>query len=156
MAEVLAHTGNPSSVHRGGREAKQLLEQARAQVADAVGAAPADVTFTSGGTEANHLALRGFPERRLIVSAIEHDSVLAAAPDAARLPVTGDGVADLDALERLLAADSAPGIGLADARQQRNRRDPAGRRRRQDRASAWRLLHCDAIQAFGKISFAYQ
>ncbi len=110
IADVLAHAGNPSSVHRAGREAKRRLEHARQQIADRVGAAPSHVTFTSGGTEANHLALRGMPERRLIVSAIEHDSVLAAAPEAVRLPVTRDGIADLEALERLLAVDKRPAL----------------------------------------------
>lgn len=153
MAEVLAHTGNPSSVHRAGREAKKLLEQARAQVAEAVGTTPANVIFTSGGTEANHLALRGFPERRLIVSAIEHDSVLAAAPGAARLPVTGDGVADLDALERLLTAESRPGlVTLMLANNETGVIQPVAEAAKiAHRHGA--LLHCDAIQALGKISF---
>src|SRR5579859_812351 len=84
MAEALGHTGNPSSVHRWGRAARQAVEHARVQVAALVGAAPADVIFTSGGTEANHLALRGASGRRLLVSAIEHDSVRDAAPEIGR------------------------------------------------------------------------
>jgi cysteine desulfurase len=155
VAEMLAHTGNPSSVHRAGRDAKRRLEQARAQIADAVGAAPAAIIFTSGGTEANHLALRGFTERRIIVSAIEHDSVLAAAPDAARLPVTPEGLADLGALEQMLAADSRPAlVSLMLANNETGVIQPVAEATRiAHRHGA--LLHCDAIQAFGKISFNF-
>ena len=155
MAEVLAHTGNPSSVHRAGRGAKKRLEQARAQIAEGVGASPASVIFTSGGTEANRLALRGMPERRLIVSAIEHDSVLAAAPDAERLSVTSDGVADLDALDRMLATDKGPAlVSLMVANNETGAIQPVA----EAAAIVHRhgaLLHCDAIQAFGKISFNF-
>src|SRR5258706_6601988 len=77
-------SGNPSSVHAEGRQARRLLEDARAAIAAAVGARPHDVVFSSGGTEANALALtpglrRGTVQsvQRLLVSAIEHTSVLA-------------------------------------------------------------------------------
>src|SRR5919106_1593234 len=90
MAATLGRTGNPSSVHQAGREARALLENARAAVAALVGAPPEAVVFTSGGTEANNQALQSVGGRKL-VSAIEHDSVLAAAPDAARIPVDADG-----------------------------------------------------------------
>src|SRR3954454_18401754 len=73
--------GNPSSVHAEGREARRLVEGARAILATAVGALPRNVVFTSTGTEANVLALspglRGPPVERLLVSAVEHASVLA-------------------------------------------------------------------------------
>lgn len=155
MTEALAHAGNPSSVHRAGRDAKKLLEAARARIAQRVGAPPDHVVFTSGGTEANNLALRGFPDRRIIVSAIEHDSVLAAAGDAARLPVTGDGIADLDALDRMLAADSRPAlVSLMLANNETGAIQPVA----EAAAIAHRhgaLLHCDAVQALGKISFNY-
>jgi cysteine desulfurase len=155
MAEALAHVGNPSSVHRAGRDAKRMLEQARAQVAALIAAPPAYVTFTSGGTEANHLALRGFPARRLIVSAIEHDSVLAAAPEAALLPVTRDGVADLAALERLLATDERPAlVSLMLANNETGVVQPVAEAARIAHTYD-ALLHCDAIQALGKISFTF-
>src|ERR1700722_4001151 len=79
MTELLGRVGNASSVHSFGRQARRAVEQAREQVAALVGAKPAQVIFTSSGTEANNLALRGFPERVLLVSAIEHESVLRAA-----------------------------------------------------------------------------
>lgn len=75
-------TGNPASVHRAGQFARRMLERAREAVAELIGAAPATVVFTSGGTEANNLAILGSararPERRRVVSsAIEHSSILA-------------------------------------------------------------------------------
>src|SRR3984893_15528428 len=84
MAAAWDLSGNPSSVHAEGRQARRLVEDARATVASAVGAVPREVVFTSGGTEANALALTpglkrgsGPPVERLLVSAIEHASVLA-------------------------------------------------------------------------------
>src|SRR5687768_9324739 len=84
MAEALGVVGNPSSVHTEGRAARRLVEDARQKVALLVGAEPAQVTFTSGGTEANTLALtpaimlpdQKLPRQRLLVSAVEHPSVL--------------------------------------------------------------------------------
>src|SRR5882724_10476757 len=84
MALAWEVSGNPSSVHAEGREARRLVEDARAAVAAAVGAEAQNVVFTSGGTEANSLALtpglrrgKGSATERLLISAIEHASVLA-------------------------------------------------------------------------------
>src|ERR1700675_3513200 len=84
MASAWDVSGNPSSVHAEGRQARQLVEDARASISGAVGAVPRNVIFTSGGTEANALGLMpgvrrasGLPVKRLLVSAIEHASVLA-------------------------------------------------------------------------------
>src|SRR5258707_6026093 len=90
---ALEVTGNPSSVHGEGRAARHWIEQAREEVAALVGAAPRNVVFTSGGTEANMLALVPMaPRDRLLVSAIEHPSILAGwglpAGTVERLPVT--------------------------------------------------------------------
>src|SRR3954467_7666287 len=84
MATAWDLSGNPSSVHAEGRASRRLVEDARAVIAGAVGADARNVVFTSGGTEANSLALTpglrrnsGLPVNRLAVSAIEHASVLA-------------------------------------------------------------------------------
>ena len=90
ISAAIAETGNASSVHRFGQEARKRVEDARAALATLVGATPAEILFTSGGTEANNLALLGAGRTRLLVSAIEHDSVLAVAPDAERIPVGPD------------------------------------------------------------------
>ena len=116
MQAALELTGNPSSVHGEGRAARTVIEQAREAVAALVGADSRNVIFTSGGTEANALALSpsiqvGDDKRhfgRLLVSAIEHPSVLAGgqfpASSVEHLGVTADGVIDLVALEQRLAA----------------------------------------------------
>src|SRR5690554_6049105 len=108
MTEVMTAGGNPSSVHRAGRSARARVEDARRALAALVGCKPAEIVFTSGGTEANNFALAAFANRPRFVSAIEHDSILAAAPDAVRLPVDGDGLLDHAALEAELAAAPAP------------------------------------------------
>jgi cysteine desulfurase len=149
MAAALGRTGNPSSVHRAGREARALLEHARAAVAALVGAPPHAVVFTSGGTEANNQALQSDSGRGL-VSAIEHDSVLAAAPDALRIPVDGNGVIDLAKLVELLAAARPALVSVMLANNETGVIQPV----REVVVCAHRhgaLAHCDAVQAAGKI-----
>jgi cysteine desulfurase len=117
VAHALVEGGNPSSVHAAGRAARARVEQARDAVAKLIAAPASTVIFTSGGTEANALAIESAVaagSRRLIVSAIEHDSVLepARASGAAveLLPVTADGLADLAWLRTRLAGwDAAEG-----------------------------------------------
>ena len=103
MAEAFSVVGNPASPHGPGRLARQLVERARRLLGERLGVAPARVIFTSGGTEANNLALAGFAGPRL-VSAVEHLSVLDAVVDTSRAPVDSDGVLDLGALATLLAS----------------------------------------------------
>lgn len=151
MTAALARCGNASSVHRFGREARRALEAARAEVATLVGAAPAQIVFTSGGSEANQLALRGVPDRRVLVSAIEHDSVRAAVPDAAIFFVTQWGIADLDALERALAAAARPAlVSLMLANNETGVIQPVADAARLAHAHG-ALVHCDAVQAAGKL-----
>src|SRR5260370_810784 len=150
-AEALARCGNPSSVHRFGREARRALEAARAQVAALVGAAPAEVVLTSGGTEANQLALRGLPGRRVMVSAIEHDSVRQAVPDAAVVPVAPRGIVDLHALDRMLAAEPRPAlVSLMLANNETGIIQPVAEAAQIAHARG-ALLHCDAVQGAGKL-----
>jgi cysteine desulfurase len=151
VAEALALGGNPSSVHRSGRAARQRVEQARVQVAALVGANPATVVFTSGGTEANHLALAGVAGRRILVSAIEHDSVRDAVSDAAVIPATAEGSVDLAALDALLAADPRPAlVSVMLANNETGVIQPV--RDAADIAHRYgALFHTDAIQAAGKI-----
>lgn len=94
--------GNPSSVHAEGREARRLLEDARAQLAEILNVDPERIVFTSGGTEANATALHQ-AAGPVLVSAVEHPSVLENAPQAERIPVTSSGTVDLARLEARLA-----------------------------------------------------
>ena len=80
-------TGNPSSVHQSGRTVRRIIEDAREAIAGCFGGEPADLVFTSGGTEADAAAIHAMsPGRRIIVSAIEHDAIRSAAPGAAIVP----------------------------------------------------------------------
>src|SRR3954453_15228134 len=85
MTAELARIGNPSSLHASGRAARRVVEESREIIAEAMGTRPSEVIFTSGGTEADNLALKGVfwtrrsadPARtRVLVSAIEHHAVL--------------------------------------------------------------------------------
>jgi cysteine desulfurase len=152
MVEVLRGVGNPSSVHGFGRAARNLVEDARERVARLVGARPADVVFTAGGTEANNLALKGAPAAAILASAIEHPSVLNAAPDARRVPVTADGIVDLAALERMLAAARKPAlVALMLANNETGVIQPVAEAARIAQAHGAKL-HCDAVQAAGKVA----
>lgn len=151
MAKALG-VGNPSSVHRLGRDGRRLLNEARDAIAALVGVRPEEIVFTGGGTEANALALQGLPERRVLVSAIEHDSVLGNAPDAAIVPVRADGCVDLAALDAMLGADTTPAlVSVMLANNETGAiQDVAEAARIAHRHGA--LIHCDAIQAAGKIA----
>lgn len=110
MLAAIDIIGNPSSVHAGGRAANAVLETARDAVARFAGAAPEQVIFTSGGTEALALAIHGARNPgplRLIAGATEHSAVLNARADVELLPVDAHGIIDLDALEEALAAGPA-------------------------------------------------
>jgi len=148
--------GNPSSVHREGRAARHVIEQAREQVAALVGAAPRNVVFTSGGTEANVLALVPTAARdRLLVSAIEHPSVLAGgrfpAGSVEHLPVTGSGEVDLAALERRVAAlEGRALVSLMLANNETGVVQPVSQAASVVHAAGG-TLHVDAVQAAGRI-----
>jgi len=148
--------GNPSSVHREGRAARHVIEQAREQVAALVGAAPRNVVFTSGGTEANVLALVPTAARdRLLVSAIEHPSVLAGgrfpAGSVEHLPVTGSGEVDLAALERRVAAlEGRALVSLMLGNNETGVVQPVSQAASVVHAAGG-TLHVDAVQAAGRI-----
>ena len=153
--------GNPASVHRPGRAAHEALEAARRQVAALVNAKASQVVFTGGGTEANNLALKGIcsgaPRGRLLVGAVEHSAVLGPAEALAKqgwkvetVPVDGEGRYDLAALDALLKAKD---VKLVSAMLANNETGviqdiPALAVRVQ---AAGALLHCDAVQAAGKL-----
>lgn len=151
MADAMRVGGNPSSVHASGRRARAIVDKARREVASLCAAEPSEIVFTSGGTEANNLALSGAGRRRVLVSAIEHDSVRRAVPHAEILPVDGDGVLDLAALERALAASDEPAlISVMLANNETGVLQPVTEVIRVAR-SVGALVHCDAVQGAGKV-----
>jgi cysteine desulfurase len=155
--------GNPSSVHAEGREARRLVEDARAALAAAVGVLPRNVVFTSAGTEANALALvpglrgpSGGPVERLLVSAVEHASVLAGgrfpADRIGQIRVTRSGVLDLDHLTVLLGNGPPALVSIMAANNETGALQPVAEAARIVH-EAGGLLHVDAVQALGKIAF---
>jgi len=167
MLAALDKMGNPSSVHREGRAARHLIETARQQVAALVGAEAGNVVFTSGGTEANALALGPAIERpggrrpldRLLISAIEHPSVASggrfACEKIEEIPVTPDGIVDLSILERrlkeLAAADERALVSIMHANNETGVVQPVAAAAAMVHA-AGSLLHVDAVQTAGRIA----
>ncbi len=156
--EAMDIIGNPSSVHAAGRAAHAVLEQARAQVAALVGARPRDVVFTSGGTEANNAVLRAAGAERLIISAVEHDCIRAAAEAAQAAgvavqtcPVDEMGRIRLDALDALLKeADGATLVSVMAANNETGVLQPVAEAAKLTRAAGARF-HSDAVQAAGRM-----
>jgi cysteine desulfurase len=165
QAGQAAAFGNPSSLHAAGREARRRVEEARESLARLVGAAPQEIVFTSGGTEANNLALLGFaaaagagksPGRHIVASSIEHSSVLetlrsleARGWAVAWVDPDGDGVVRPAAFEAALRPDTALATLMA-ANNEVGAVQPV--------AEIGALLasrgipfHCDAVQALGKL-----
>ncbi len=152
ITDALDAVGNPSSVHRFGRRMRGQIEAARAQLAAALEVTASQVVFTSGGTEANAIALGPRGGRIRLVSAVEHPSVLAAADRL--VPVDPTGRIDLGALDVCLA--TAPGPALVSVMLANNETgviqpvaEAAAIAHRYDA-----LVHCDAVQAFGRLPVA--
>src|SRR6266849_9480025 len=165
MTAAMDLSGNPSSVHAEGRQARKLVEDARAAIAGAVGALPRNVIFTSGGTEANALALTpglrrasGPPVQKLVVSAIEHASVLSGGrfPTEAisTVGVTRSGLLDLERLRVTLDGMPPSLVSVMLANNEAGAVQPV-EQAAEIVHSAGGLLHVDAIQAFGKIPFDF-
>ena len=153
--------GNPSSVHATGRAARAIVEQSRSEVAALIGGMVSTVVFTSGGTEANALAIESAlaaGAKRLIIGAIEHESVLETAKASGMaveiLPVTSEGIVDLAWLKARLdswdLADGKPFVALMLANNETGILQPVLEASALVRAAdGW--LHVDAVQAAGKI-----
>ena len=136
-----------------GRAARRIMEDAREVIAACFGGRPQDLVFTSGGTEADALAIHALSRgRRDLISAIEHDAIRSAAAGAVVLPVDRAMASSIWTRWRRMLADGVAFAGLPDAGEQRNRRDPAGAGRPPRSAGAHgALLHVDAVQAAGRM-----
>jgi cysteine desulfurase len=157
--------GNPSSIHRFGRETTRAIQLARKRVAGLVGASPREITFTSGGTEADNLALKGAmmqtkgqKKNRIITSSIEHDAILEPCKDLERmgiqvtyLPVTGEGlVRPSDFKDVISQHDDVALVSIMYANNEVGTVQPI-----KELADivhlASALFHTDAVQAAGKV-----
>jgi cysteine desulfurase len=154
--------GNPSSVHSFGREAKQALEEARRQVAELIGADPSEITFTSGGTEADNLAILGIAEalrqkgKHIITSAVEHHAVLETCEylekngfDLTIIPVDEEGVVSLEAIEKAIRPDTIL-ITMMHANNEVGAIQPVAEIGKLAKAHGI-TFHVDAVQSLGKI-----
>ncbi len=143
--------GNPSSIHGAGRAARRILEDSRARIARRFGAGIEDVVFTSGGTEANALAIAGLGAgRRKLFSAIEHDCVRTACRDGQSLAVDRHGVLDLAGLDTALANGGPALVCLMLANNETGVIQPVAEAAAICLAYG-ALLHVDAVQAAGRI-----
>ncbi|MFC9771889.1 MULTISPECIES: cysteine desulfurase family protein [unclassified Pseudarthrobacter] len=174
LTRELARTGNPSSLHGSGRRARRTVEDARELVAAAAGAHPSEVIFTSGGTEADNLAVKGLfwsrvaedpARRRILCSAVEHHAVLDTVEWLERhehaavtwLPVDSHGVVDLDVLRAELARD--PGsialVTVMWANNEVGTIQPVSRIVEMAHAAGV-PVHSDAVQAFGSVEVDFK
>jgi cysteine desulfurase len=157
--------GNPSSIHYGGRAPKTLLREARQNIAKLLGVEPLELIFTSGGSEANNLALKGICERgpltaqernQIIISSVEHPSVVKTA-DYLRsrgfvidvVPVNREGSLNLEILSSLLSTRTAL-VSVMLANNETGHIMPIARVAEMAHAVG-ALVHCDAVQGLGKI-----
>ncbi len=155
--------GNPSSIHWAGRGPKALIRNARRNLAQMIGCEPLEIVFTSGGSEANNLAIKGLlpvhprgERKRILISAVEHPSVFKTAHAmTARgyqvdlIPVNRDGRMDLERLDQLLSEKTAL-VSVMLANNETGHLFPV-REIAKKAHEAGALVHCDAVQALGKI-----
>lgn len=148
--------GNPSSVHRLGRGARAAVEQARRQVAGALGVVPGELTFTSGATEALHLAVVGVvpPGGHVVASAVEHPALFGACAVAGArvttVPVNGQGQLDPEAVARAVTPDTAL-VAVMAAQNEIGTLLPVAEVAVRVRVP----VLCDAAQAFGRIPLQF-
>ncbi|RAM35121.1 cysteine desulfurase family protein [Arthrobacter globiformis] len=174
LTRELSRTGNPSSLHGSGRRARRSVEDARETLAAAAGAHPSEVIFTSGGTEADNLAVKGLywsrvaedpRRRRILCSAVEHHAVLDTVEwlerhegaEVSWLPVSQEGVLDLDALQAELARDpeSIALVTVMWANNEVGSIQPVHRLVELAHAAGV-PVHSDAVQAFGSVPVDYR
>lgn len=170
MMEVLLAPANPSSVHAFGRAAKKILEDARKTIAESVSAFPNEVIFMGSGTEANTTALKAFADRRVIVSAVEHASVLRHSGEGRNprqasaqekgvdpglrrddmIPVDAQGIVDAASLDTMLAEGEPALVSIMLANNETGAIQPM-RELADICKKHGALLHVDAVQGLGKI-----
>jgi cysteine desulfurase len=150
--------GNPSSVHTAGRQARKILESARHILAERFGGLAENLVFTSGGTEANALAIHGLAgEGQVLAGATEHDAVRFAwkVPDSAPIPVLRDGQVDLGALSARLKASPPALVCLMLANNETGVLHPIAETAALCHAHG-SLLHVDAVQAAGRLEYTLE
>ena len=153
MLQALELGGNASSIHAEGRAARKMMDDARDSLGFALGCLPQMITFTGSGTEANNMALRGVQAERILVSSVEHPSVLSAARASGKpvelIPVDGNGVLDLAALDKMLGGPNVL-VSVMLANNETGVVQPISAVVDLARKHG-ALVHVDAVQGFGKL-----
>ena len=146
---------NASAIHSFGREGRRLVENARLQISRLINCPAPQIIFNSGATEGNNTILHHFKNDRILVSAIEHPSVLEAAPNATKIPVTPDGIVDLDALETLLKEKPTALVSVMMVNNETGVIQPIAEISALAKSHG-ALFHTDAVQAAGRIPINMQ
>lgn len=158
MIDTLDRVGNASAVHQLGRRCRADIDKARKQIATTLGISSKDITFTSGGTESNHLVLSGLniPKENIYTSSVEHASIHKNVLPANLIPVDDQGQIRIDVLADYFKCSNVPklvSIALANSETgivQRNLKDIVDLCHKHNC-----LVHTDAVQAFGKIPLSF-
>lgn len=154
LVAALERPGNPSSPHLLGRKLRSYVDNARKEILTAIGGQR--LVFTSGGTEANGMALFGVGSIPVLVSAIEHKSVLNAVPHHHIVPVTSEGVIDVEALENILDSFDTPGLlSLMLVNNETGVIQPVREAALLAKAKGWKV-HTDASQAIGHLPVSFE
>ncbi len=155
-ADAMRIAGNASSIHADGRAARKLVEDAREHVATLAGVRASQVIFNSGATEGNNTILSGFQDRRILALATEHPSVHEAARAAEFIPVTQDGVIDLEKFETLIGQSPAPALVAAQfVNSETGVIQPVADIAARAKAKG-ALVLCDAVQAAGRMTLDFK
>lgn len=155
-ANAMAHTGNASSIHADGRAARKIVEDAREQVAKLAGVRAAQIIFNSGATEGNNTILSGFADKLVLVSPVEHPSVLEATPTTTEfLPLKSDGTIDLDKFEVVMETSSPALVAVQLVNSETGIIQPVADIARIAKAKG-ALVLCDAVQAAGRIAIDFK
>lgn len=149
MINAMEIFANPSSIHGSGRAARAIVERTRYALASYVNCPPASVVFTSSGTESNNMVLRGFNEREVLISAIEHPSLMNIYPSCDTIACTPEGVIDCEDCEKKLATGRYRLICVMLVNNETGIVQPIADIVRLARTYGV-LVHCDAVQALGK------
>ncbi len=154
-ADAMGCTGNASSIHGFGREARRMVEDARGAVAALCNVRPAQVIFNAGATEGNNTILSGYQDKIVFISAIEHPSVMEAAPHARLIPVTEDGVIDIAAFEAMVVQENPALVCVQLVNSETGVVQPVAEIARIAKEKG-AMVQCDAVQGAGRIEIDFK
>lgn len=154
VTEIMGTVGNASSIHGFGRAARKYVEEARRQVADLVSVKADQITFTSGATESLNTILYAYRNKKVLISAIEHPAILQGAPHGVKIPVTAEGIVNMDAYKKLLHDEKPDLVATMLVNSETGVIQPIKEMTAlAHQASA--LFLCDAVQAAGRIDIDF-